>query len=97
MGVRDDCRHYVQRSTTGGELLRRCRVGAANEMPFACPDGCLFFEARLLSTAGWTREGDQPMSNTALGLASLPPPTSKTGPSNKAKTGKSKKSRRKPR
>jgi hypothetical protein len=101
VGVREDCRHYVQRSTTGGELLQRCRLGVADEVPFACPDACLFFEARVLSTAGWTRQADQPMSNTALGLAGLPPPTSKGGQSNKGsqsnKAAKGKKSRRKPR
>ncbi len=96
VGVREDCRHYVQRSTSGGELLRRCRLGAADEMPFACPDGCVFFEQRVLSTAGWAQEADKPMSNTAWGLARLPPPTTaKGGPSNKG--GKNKKNRRKPR
>ena len=85
VGVREDCRHYIQRTTHGGEVLRRCRLGAAEERPFACPDGCLFFENRVLSTAGWAKGTDQPMSNTALGLAGLPPP------------GKYKKKGRKPR
>jgi hypothetical protein len=73
MSVRDDCRHYIQRTTDGGEALQRCRIGVAREGPFACPEDCLFFEGRVLSTAGWAREGDQPMSNTAWGLAGLPP------------------------
>ncbi len=72
VGVREDCRHYIQRTTQGGEVLRRCRVGAAQDKPFACPEGCLFFENRVLSTAGWAQAPDQPMSNTALGLAGLP-------------------------
>jgi len=73
MGVREDCRHYIRRTTHGGEVLQRCRVGMAEEGPFACPEGCLFFEARVLSTAGWATESDQPMSNTAWGLAGIPP------------------------
>jgi hypothetical protein len=73
MGVREDCRHYIRRTTHGGEVLQRCRLGMAEEGPFACPEGCLFFEARVLSTAGWTTEAAQPMSNTSWGLAGLPP------------------------
>ena len=73
MAVRDDCRHYIQRTTHGGEVLQRCRLGMAEEGAFACPDGCLFFENRVVSTAGWATETDQPMSNTAWGLAGLPP------------------------
>ncbi len=93
VGVRDDCRHYLQRSTSGGEPLRRCRVGAAEEMPFACPEGCLFFEPRVLSTAGWAQEPDRPMSNTAWGLAGLPPTTGRGTVPNRG--GKSKKKGRK--
>ena len=44
MGVRDDCRHYLHRSTPAGEAVQRCRLSANQEDPFACPDGCLFFE-----------------------------------------------------
>lgn len=53
--------------------MRRCRLDVSDGPPFACPDGCLFFEGRVLSTAGWTAESTEPMSNTALGLAGLPP------------------------
>jgi hypothetical protein len=73
MGVREDCRHYIQRTTHGGEVLQRCRLGVADEGRFACPDGCLFFEGRVLSTAGWATEAAEPMSNTAWGLAGIPP------------------------
>lgn len=72
--VREDCRHYLRRTTHGGETMQRCRLGAAVELPFSCPEECLFFEPRPLSTAGWAKEADQPMSNTAWGLAALPPP-----------------------
>lgn len=55
MGVRKDCRHYSTRSTPGGDVMQRCRLSAAESMPFACPDGCVFFEPRSLSNAGWQR------------------------------------------
>ncbi len=53
MAVREDCRHYSSRSTGTGDLVQRCRLGANDEAPFACPEGCLFFEPRLVSEAGW--------------------------------------------
>jgi hypothetical protein len=91
MGVRQDCRHYLQRSTSGGDVSRRCRVGANQEAPFACPDDCLFFEARSLSSAGWV-SASQPMSNTADGLGGLPPQPGNPTPDGK---GKQQKRRRK--
>ncbi|MBW3574172.1 MAG: hypothetical protein KY450_04795 [Actinobacteria bacterium] len=54
MEVRSDCRHYSTR-TTGDGVVRRCRLGANDAMPFACPDGCLFFESRSITGAGWRR------------------------------------------
>ncbi len=53
MGVRTDCRHYSTRTLPSGEVVERCRVDANDTFPFACPDGCLFFEARAVSDAGW--------------------------------------------
>ena len=73
MGVRDDCRHYLHRSAPRGEVLQRCRLSVNAENPFACPEGCVFFEARSLSGAGWAQAPAQPMSNTADGLLDLPP------------------------
>lgn len=55
MAVRKDCRHYSTRSTASGDLVQRCRLGSAQQAPFACPDDCLFFEPRSLSNAGWER------------------------------------------
>lgn len=72
MGVREDCRHYLQRSTPTGEMVQRCRL-TANAEPFACPEGCLFFEGRSLSGAGWAQAPAAPMSNTADALNALPP------------------------
>ena len=53
MIIRTDCRHYSTRSVPGGDAIRRCRLGVNEEMPFACPEGCLFFEPRNVSSAGW--------------------------------------------
>jgi hypothetical protein len=77
MGVRVDCRHYLQRSTPTGEAMQRCRVSAAGEDPFTCPDDCLFFESRQVSGAGWAQAPSTRMSNTADGLQALPPPKRK--------------------
>jgi hypothetical protein len=58
MGVRQDCRHYSTRTVSGGEVIQRCRLGANEEAPFACPEGCLFFEPRSITDAGWQRFDD---------------------------------------
>lgn len=60
VGVREDCRHYSTRSRGGDDVVQRCRIGVNEDMPFACPDGCLFFEPRALSDTGWTRDADEP-------------------------------------
>ena len=54
MAVRDDCRHYSTRTLPSGEKVERCRLGVASETPFACPEGCLFFEPRAGMNVGWT-------------------------------------------
>jgi hypothetical protein len=74
MAVREDCRHYMRRTTPAGDALERCRVSANEENPFACPDGCMFFEKRNVTSAGWTQAPTEPMSNTAAPLINLPPP-----------------------
>jgi hypothetical protein len=53
MAVRTDCRHYSTRTVGAGEVIQRCRLGAAELTPFACPAGCLFFEDRPISGVGW--------------------------------------------
>ena len=53
MSVKEDCRHYVMQTTRAGEKLERCRVDANEQLPFACPDGCVFYEPRRVSGAGW--------------------------------------------
>mgnify|MGYP001611034933 CR=1 FL=1 len=55
MSVREDCRHYSTRTTSTGEVVQRCRVGAADATPFACPEHCIFFESRSITDAGWQR------------------------------------------
>jgi hypothetical protein len=59
MEPRRDCRHYSTRSTGGGEKVQRCRLGANEEMPFGCPEHCLFFEPRSITDAGWQRFEDE--------------------------------------
>jgi hypothetical protein len=60
VAVNEDCRHYVMQTTAHEEKLERCRVGANEQIPFACPEGCLFYEPRKVSGAGWTiRGGDE--------------------------------------
>jgi hypothetical protein len=54
MEVRDDCRHYSTRTLVSGDKLERCKVGANDDMPFACPATCLFYEPRSGMSAGWT-------------------------------------------
>ena len=49
MSVKQDCRHYVLRTVRSGERTERCRLGAAETVPFGCPDGCVFYEAHQIS------------------------------------------------
>jgi hypothetical protein len=65
MAVREDCRHYSTRTVSDTEVVQRCRVDANETAPFACPEGCLFFESRSITDAGWLRfetgeSGDEP-------------------------------------
>ena len=53
MAVRPDCRHYSTRTLADGDAVQRCRLDAAEQAPFACPDDCLFFEPRPLGREGW--------------------------------------------
>ena len=53
VAVRADCRHYSTRTLPTGEVIERCRVDANEAVPFACPEGCLFYEPRAISDAGW--------------------------------------------
>jgi hypothetical protein len=55
MAVREDCRHYSTRTIATGEVVQRCRVGMADQAPFACPEDCLFVEPRSITDAGWQR------------------------------------------
>jgi hypothetical protein len=58
MAVREDCRHYATRTLSSGDRVDRCRLGVADLTPFACPEGCVFFEPRAGMSAGWTVEGE---------------------------------------
>ena len=56
--MRRDCRHYSTRTVIADQVVQRCRLAANQEMPFACPEGCLFFEPRPITGAGWSRLDD---------------------------------------
>ena len=61
VSVNADCRHYIMQTTRQHEKVERCRMNANEPFPFACPDGCLFYEPRKVSQAGWTvRPQDEP-------------------------------------
>lgn len=53
MSVHADCRHYIMQTTPRAEKVERCKLEANEPLPFACPQGCVFFEARRVSSAGW--------------------------------------------
>jgi hypothetical protein len=53
MVVKADCRHYIMQTVRSGERVERCRLGAGSKLPFDCPDGCVFYEPRSTSSAGW--------------------------------------------
>ncbi len=73
MGVYEECRHYLRRSTASGEVHQRCRLSVNTEDPFACPTDCLFKEGRSFLGAGWAQAPVERMSNTADALNALPP------------------------
>lgn len=51
--MRRDCRHYYRRTAHGVEAVEGCSLGAAPDAPRECPANCIYFEKRLLSTAGF--------------------------------------------
>jgi len=53
MSVKMDCRHYIVKTVPNGEKIERCRFGANEQLPFGCPDGCVFYEQTRTSHAGW--------------------------------------------
>jgi hypothetical protein len=55
MATREDCRHYSSRTVGAGEVVQRCKLDAAGAAPFDCPEGCLFFEPRVITDASWRR------------------------------------------
>ena len=58
MAVNEDCRHYVMKTVQGQDKVERCRLDANTNLPFACPEGCLFYEPRNVSGAGWHVGGE---------------------------------------
>ena len=52
MGMRTECRHYESRTYGSGETVRKCRLDAAPEAPWRCPENCALYEKRRFD-AGW--------------------------------------------
>ena len=50
--MRSECRHYESRTYTSGEVVRKCRLDAAPEAPWRCPENCAVFEVRRMDV-GW--------------------------------------------
>lgn len=40
-------------TTPAGERVERCKLQANEALPFACPEGCVFYERRRVSSTGW--------------------------------------------
>lgn len=69
VGMRTDCRHYVRRTSVAGEVVEACRIDAAPDAPYSCPDNCPLFEKVTVSRAGWT-----------IGSLGAPEPSANTRP-----------------
>ena len=68
------------RTTPRGDRLERCKVDANEPLPFACPEGCVFYEPRKVSSAGWhvPQDPEQALSPTAAGHPSRTSPRRST-------------------
>jgi hypothetical protein len=60
--MRTDCQHYESRTYSSGEAIRRCKLDAAPEAPWNCPEHCPFYERRKLEP-GW-QYGSMPSAAT---------------------------------
>ena len=68
MAVRDDCRHYVMQTTVTAERVERCKLGVNEQVPFACPEGCLFYEPTV-DIVGRLEGGRRAAANPLIGPA----------------------------
>ena len=51
--ILEECKYLIVRTMVNGERTLKCKLGVNQEMPFACPEGCVFFEKKNISNAGW--------------------------------------------
>jgi len=51
--IQEQCKHLIARTMSNGERTLKCRLGVNEQVPFACPEGCVFFEPKTTSSAGW--------------------------------------------
>jgi hypothetical protein len=40
-------------TASNGDRIEKCRLGANEQLPFACPEGCVLYEKSKLSQVGW--------------------------------------------
>ena len=57
MAVNEDCRHYVRRQASADDVTERCKLGANEPLPFACPEGCLLYSLGASPRRGGRAEG----------------------------------------
>ena len=72
MGMRTDCRHYSRRTSAAGEVREGCRINAAPDAPYSCPENCPLFERVSVSRAGW-QVGSLGAADTPRRDAARPP------------------------
>ncbi len=63
--MRQDCKHFESRTFPNGDAVHRCKLDAAPEAPWKCPDECPLFEKRMMD-AGWTVGSFAPPQSPAV-------------------------------
>lgn len=52
MPMREECKHYQNRTYASGEVARFCELDLAPEAPWRCPENCPKYERRF-ADVGW--------------------------------------------
>jgi len=60
--IQEQCKHLIVRTVSNGERTLKCKLDVNEHMPFACPEGCVFFEPKTTSSAGWQVRRPKPDS-----------------------------------
>ena len=51
--INEECKYLISRTMANNERILKCKLDANQDVPFACPEGCVFFERKTTSSAGW--------------------------------------------